>query len=159
MKKNIIIVLACAIIAVGLSFGAYALYKHGLNNGRNEIINQVSENVVDLANAVSDKSEVSNKITTTLVDFPAEIDTDGISEYIGKLDSLNDLISSEEISNIIEGYKAEWDKFSQIYETEDNDAISDSFDNLRKTASETADKIKEALDSNIKNALDLLHEN
>jgi len=159
-KKTAIIatisVVLTAAIGVGTYFGAKTIYDKGVSDGKAELESQISENVTTLAAAVSEKTNVRQAIIDTLSDIPTESNTESIAAYIQKLTELLEKITNPEVNKILANYKSAWENFQQIYATEDNAAITESFNDLRATTTETSTKIKDTLDQAIKNALDSL---
>ena len=157
-KSTIIIGSIIAIIAIGVAvfFGARGIYQNGINNGRKFEAEEISERLKSLGNAVAEKENFKNELNSLFNDFPSEINGDGIDLYIEKITNLVNNVSTEKIKTLLEKYLDEWKNFKDVYAGEDNNEISENFNQLKMKAEELSAKIKTTFDESIKEALDNL---
>lgn len=160
MKKTIsIIIIAIVAIIVagaGLYFGGNAIYDAGINDGRNAMSDEVSENVKNLGATVAEKESFRNELENTLSGMPAELNTEGIDKYIEKLNELIDKVEIEDIKNTLKEYLSKWQAFKETYASENNDEISEKFNGLKATATDTAKNLKTLYDNKIRKAIERL---
>ncbi len=160
MKKtiSIIIITIMAVIAagIGLYFGGNAIYNTGVNDGRNAMSDEVSEKIRGLGIVVAEKEYFRNELESALSDTPAELNTEGIDGYIGKLNELIDKIELENVKDILRGYLDKWQTFKETYASENNDEISEKFNELKTTATDTAKDLKALYDNKVREAIERL---
>ncbi len=152
----VIIIVLVILIAVATFFGVNAAYNKGVQTGRENYEKETAELLSTLGTAISEKTTFNQNAKEILKDVPAEINKEGIDKYIDNLVTLANTTKTEEIKNIINDYIAKWQSFKEVYLSEDNDAISEAFNNLKTEAGSTATKIREAFDAKISDALNNL---
>jgi flagellar basal body-associated protein FliL len=155
LRWIIIIVLVIG-VAIATFFGVNAAYNKGVQTGREDYEKETTELLSNLGTAISEKTNFNQNAKNILKDVPAEINEEGIDTYINNLITLADTTKTEEIKNIINEYIVKWQSFKDVYLSEDNDAISEAFNNLKTEAGSTATKIREAFDAKISDALNNL---
>ena len=160
MKKtlSIIIIVSIALIGVGVGmyFGGNAIYDAGVSDGRTEMSEEVSENVKNLGTAVSEKEFFRKELSNVLSDIPAELNTEGIDEYIEKLNELIDKVEIEDVKSSLQEYLDKWQAFKETYASKNNNEISDKFNELKTTATDTAKNLKSLYDDKIREAIENL---
>ena len=156
MKKPIKIAICITILAtagVGVFFGARAIYESGVTDGRKQESDEISNNVKKLGIAVSEKESFQKSINETFASIPTELNTEGIDGYIEKLNTLIKNTNTESVKNALNEYLAKWQSFKDIYASENNNSISESFNELKVSATDTATKIKTLYDEAIQEAI------
>lgn len=159
MKKAIKIIGGAVILAgvgVGVFFGARAIYDSGIRDGRALESNEVSENVKNLGAAVSEKETFKSNLISTLSEIPAELNSEGIDSYIEKLNNLINETETESVKNTLNEYLNNWKSFKDVYAGENNNEISEKFNELKISANDTAAKIKSLYDTAIQEAIEKL---
>lgn len=160
MKKTISIIIitivAITAVGVGLYFGGNAIYNAGINDGREAMSEEVSENVNNLGAAVAEKESFRKELSSALSEVPAELNTEGIDEYIGKLNELIGKVEIEDVKTSLNEYLGKWQTFKEIYASENNNEISEKFNELKTAAMDTAKNLKELYDNRIREAIEKL---
>lgn len=159
MKKPIIIIGGIIIVialGVGLFFGGTAIYNNGLRNGRQEESNEMSDKLKTLGNAVSEKENFQKNLNDLFNGFPAELDAEGIDSYIEKISELIGGLSTEKVKSVLEEYLNKWQEFKDIYASEDNNQITENFNQLKTQAKDLSGKIKTLFDESIKESIEAL---
>ena len=143
-------------MGVGLYFGGNAIYNAGINDGREAMSEEVSENVNALGVAVAEKEAFRKELSSTLSEIPAELNTEGIDEYIEKLNELIGKVEVEDVKTALKDYLGKWQAFKETYASENNNEIGEKFNELRITAADTAKNLKSLYDDMIRKAIDNL---
>ena len=158
--RKIIVLTGCVLSALGLSvggyFGAKAIYENGIQTGRQQVIDEMSGKVKGLAIAVSEKTNFQQQVATLFAELPSEVNAESIDDYIAQLNDLINKTNTEQVKTTLTNYLEEWNKFKEIYASEDNNAITESFNALKTTTKNTAADIKSLFDEAIKTAIDSL---
>ncbi|MBR2836927.1 hypothetical protein IKE79_01050 [Candidatus Saccharibacteria bacterium] len=158
-RKKLGIIITIAVLAVaGVGVGAYfairAVYSSGVSEGREAMATEMADNLKALGVAIMEKSEFQEKVGKILAEIPSEVNTEKIDEYIAKLEKLVDEVTTKDVLPVINNYLAKWREFRDIYAGQDNGAISEAFDTLKATATDTASKIQTTYDEAIKGAIE-----
>ena len=159
MNKNIAIVSCIAmavVLGVGIFFGARAIYDNGISTGRQIESDEIVNELKNLGTAISEKANFQQSISEVFKDLPAEVNAEGIDAYIAKLEEYTSNINTESVKNTLIEYLSKWKEFKDTYGSQDNDKITEAFNTLKTTASETATQIKTSYDEAIKNAVNNL---
>ena len=160
MKKTIsiiiIVIVAITAVGVGLYFGGNAIYNAGINDGREAMSEEVSENVNALGMAVAEKEAFRKELGCVLSDIPAELNTEGIDEYIKKLNELIGKVEIEDVKTTLKEYLGKWQAFKETYASENNNEIGEKFNELKITAADTAKNLKSLYDDMIRRAIENL---
>ena len=160
MKKTISIIIiaivAITAVGVGLYFGGNAIYNAGINDGRETMSEEVSENVNALGVAVAEKEAFRKELSSTLSEIPAELNTEGIDEYIEKLNELIGKVEIEDVKTALKDYLGKWQTFKETYASENNNEIGEKFNELKIAATDTAKNLKSLYDDMIRKAIDNL---
>lgn len=161
MKKKTISIIIITIIVlitvgIGLYFGGDAIYNAGVSDGREEMSEEVSENVKNLGMAVSEKETFRQELNDALSNVPSDINTEGIDEYIKKLNELIDKTEVEEVKASLKEYLGKWQALKEIYASENNNEISEKFNELKTIANDTAKNLKTIYDDKIREAIEKL---
>ncbi len=160
MKKTISIIIiaivAITAVGVGLYFGGNAIYNAGINDGREAMSEEVSENVNALGMAVAEKEAFRKELGSVLSDIPAELNTEGIDEYIKKLNELIGKVEIEDVKTTLKEYLGKWQAFKETYASENNNEIGEKFNELKITAADTAKNLKSLYDDMIRRAIENL---
>lgn len=155
--KKIAIIICVIVVAIGLGVGAYfgarAIYDSGVADGRRLESDEISERVMMLGTAVSEKVNFQQAVSDVFKDSMAEVNNEGIEQYIGKLEELIDKIKVEPVQNTLKEYLEKWKALKETYASKDNNKIEESFNELKATAGDTAQKIKTLYDETIKKAI------
>ena len=158
--RKIVVAGACILLALGLGlggyFGAKAIYENGIQTGRQQVIDETSDNVKELAMAVSEKTSFQQQISAMFTELPNEVNAESIDGYITQLTELIDKTNTEQVKVALTDYLKEWNKFKETYASEDNNTITESFNELKVTAKNTAASAKSLFDESIKAAIDSL---
>ena len=160
MKKitSIIVltIIAITAVGVGLYFGGNAIYNAGIDDGRNAMSDEISENVKNLGAAVAEKESFRKELGDALSDVPAELNTEGIEGYIKKLNELIEKVEIEDVKTSLKEYLGKWQAFKETYSSENNNEISEKFNELKATATNVAKELKTIYDDRIREAIDKL---
>lgn len=159
MKKPILIIGgAIIVVALGVAgfFGGKAIYNNGVMNGRRAESDEMTDKLKALGNAVFEKENFQKTVNKVFSDFPTEVDSEGIDSYIEKLSGLIDGLSTEKVKTVLEEYLNKWQEFKDVYDSEDNNEITENFDELKAQAKELSTKIKTLFDESIKESLEEL---
>ena len=152
MKKIILIISSIIIVAVlGLVafFGGRTIYDTGVNDGKQDEANSISDKLKALGSAVFEKENFQKELNKIFSDLPSEIDDEGIDSYIEKLTSLIDGISTEKVKSLLKEYLSKWENFKEVYDSEDNNKITENFNQLKTKAEELSDEVKTLFDESI----------
>ena len=144
------------VIIIIMAFSINVAYHQGIQDGRKDYENETLDLLLTLGNAISEKSNFSQSASNILKDVPTEINEEGINTYLNNLATLGDTINTDEVKNIINELIEKWQSFKEIYLTEDNDAITEAFNNLKSESTTITSKIREAYDIKITDALNNL---
>ena len=153
LLTTIIILLVVIGIGVGTFFGVRAVYNNGVDEGRKTEAEAVAESVQALGRAVQEKVDFQGKLAQIFGDLPGEINAEDIDKYIGNLNELMDQTDNEEIKSTLSDYANKWQEFKGVYETQDNNKITEYFNALKVNATDMAGKIKTIYDETIKSAI------
>ncbi|MBQ3474535.1 hypothetical protein IJH24_03920 [Candidatus Saccharibacteria bacterium] len=159
MKKIILIISSIIIVAVlGLVafFGGRTIYDTGVNDGKQDEANSISDKLKALGSAVFEKENFQKELNKIFSDLPSEIDDEGIDSYIEKLTSLIDGISTEKVKSLLKEYLSKWENFKEVYDSEDNNEITENFNQLKTKAEELSDEVKTLFDESIEESLEEL---
>ena len=160
MKKTIsiiiIVIVAITAVGVGLYFGGNAIYNAGINDGREAMSEEVSENVNALGMAVAEKEAFRKELGSVLSVLAAELNTEGIDEYIKKLNELIGKVEIEDVKTTLKEYLGKWQAFKETYASENNNEIGEKFNELKITAADTAKNLKSLYDDMIRRAIENL---
>ncbi len=137
-------------------FGGKAIYNNGVMNGRRAESDEMTDKLKALGNAVFEKENFQKTVNKVFSDFPTEVDSEGIDSYIEKLSGLIDGLSTEKVKTVLEEYLNKWQEFKDVYDSEDNNEITENFDELKAQAKELSTKIKTLFDESIKESLEEL---
>ncbi len=151
--SGIIIIL---LVGIGAFFGAKQIYRSGLDDGRQAESEAISEKLKMLGNAVSEKEAFKNKLNDIFTELPSEVDETSIDSYIESLSELIASVSVEDVKTLLNGYLGEWQDFKNTYVAQDNDEISEKFNQLKVKSQELSSQIKTVFDDSIKSAVDNL---
>lgn len=147
------IIVAVIGLGVGTYFGARAIYDSGVTDGRRLESDEISERVRALGTAVSEKVNFQQLVSEAFKDVPAEVNTEGIEQYIGKLEELMGKVKVESVQEALKEYLAKWQALKDTYTSKDNGKIEESFNELKVIAEETAQKTQGLYDEAIKKAI------
>ena len=149
-------VVLTAILGVGVFFFFFSVYDNGVNAGHQSAMNEVSEKLTQLVQAIKEKATLQKSIEDNLTDLPEKIDSETVDQYIEAINNLTQNTTNEQIKSLLRNYSDQWREFKNIYDSKDNEKITESFDALKNTAKETASQIKSQCDAAIKTAVDSL---
>ncbi|MBQ3433054.1 hypothetical protein IJG22_02025, partial [Candidatus Saccharibacteria bacterium] len=149
-------IVAITAVGVGLYFGGNAIYNAGINDGREAMSEEISENVNALGMAVAEKEAFRKELGSALSDIPAELNTEGIDEYIKKLNELIGKVEIEDVKTTLKEYLGKWQAFKETYASENNNEIGEKFNELKITAADTAKNLKSLYDDMIRRAIENL---
>ena len=144
------------VIIIIMAFSINVAYHQGIQDGRKDYENETLDLLLTLGNAISEKSIFNQSASNILKDVPTEINEEGINTYLNNLATLGDAINTDEVKNIINEFIEKWQSFKEIYLAEDNDAITEAFNNLKSESTTITSKIREAYDIKITDALNNL---
>lgn len=144
------------VIIIIMAFSINVAYRQGIQDGRKDYENETLDQLLTLGNAISEKSNFNQSASNILKDVPTEINEEGINTYLNNLATLGGNINTDEVKNIINEFIEKWQSFKEIYLTEDNDAITEAFNNLKSESTTITSKIREAYDIKITDALNNL---
>lgn len=158
MKSIKIISSIILLIVFGLTafFGGKTIYDSGITNGRQMESDEISEKLNALGNAISEKESFQKAINNLFSDLPAEINNDGIKNYIEKLTGLIDETSTEKVKELLNSYLEEWKNFGEVYSSESNPEITENFNQLKTKAEDLSAQIKTTFDKSIEESLEEL---
>lgn len=154
--KKIILIIGCIIFGIAVAFGGKLLYDNGFINGKQEESNAMSEKLKALGSAIFEKENFQKELNNLFNDLPTEVDDEGIDSYIEKLTGLIDGVSTENVKDLLEEYLGKWEEFKDVYDGEDNNEISENFNQLKTQTEELSDKIKTLFDESIEESLEEL---
>ena len=146
------------ICVAALATGAYFV---GFQVGKVKGIADRQSAMESLAAAIKDKSEFVKKLSELYNDWRADtetIDKDGINNYINKLSGLAQEATNDAIKTALNDYLAAWQKLATVYDAQNNEDIMKSFEEVKTSATETAEKIQKALDEKINEAVNKIEE-
>ena len=133
-------------------------YKSGVEAGVSEQREKMDDSLSTLGRTVAEKTEFLTKLSDLNSEVPEEVDEESAKEFIEKLSSVAAECSNEEAKVALETYKAAWEKFIEVYQSEDNSAISEELSNLRSAASDAGIAVTEAYNKAINEAAEKLPE-
>ena len=156
-SKKILTIITLVLVVMGLAAGTYfgvkAVYNAGVDEGRKNEAEEMAESVQSLGRAVQEKFDFQGKLSRVFSDLPGEINTEGIDKYIANLNELINQANNEEIKSTLNDYLSKWQEFKGIYESQDNNQITEYFNALKSNVADTASKIKTIYDEAIKAAI------
>ena len=153
LKAYIIASVAALIIATLVFFGIKLAYDRGVADGRADYESETSELLSSLGTAISEKSDFVKNSSSTLTDVPTEINEEGINTYIKNLTTLRDSTNTESVKSALNNYIAKWQEFKDTYASENNDAITEAFNELKTTTETLSTEIRQLYDAKITEAL------
>ncbi len=153
IKNIIIIILLLVVLIIGGFYGTKFIYHQGVEDGRENFKAETEEKLTALGAAVLEKTEFLKLVAENLSEIPEEADEEGFNNYIGKLESLISKTENEKVKNELENFKNKFAEFLEFYKTsEDNDKISEKYNEIKIQANATAEKITEIFNEKIKAA-------
>ena len=152
-----VIVVILLLAAVGGFLGGRKIYDTGFGEGQKQARADSMEQMNALGAAVREKTELSDKLSNLMEGINTEVDAEGIAAYISNLESIITEINNAAVKQVLEDYKLKWQDFEQAYNTKDNAKISTSFAELKNAAQDSATKIQEILNAQIKDKAEALN--
>ena len=149
-------IIALAIIGIAC-FCINSAYHKGYYDGHANYESETTESLVRLGNAISEKTEFIKNSDVVLKDVPSEIEEEGIDIYISNLTTLNNSIHTEAVKQLLESFIKDWQEFKETYASEDNDAITAKFNELKTKATTLSNSIREIFDNEITSAVKTLN--
>ncbi len=160
MKRTISIIIIAIIvttaIGLGLYLGSKAIYDAGVNDGRNEMSDEVSLSVKALGTAVSEKESFQKELGNAFAEVPTELNTEGIDGYIEKLTGVIERVNNEDAKTVLNKYLEKWQAFKDVYAGKQNTSIEEKFNELKTTSIDVAKQLKAVYDDWIRNAIQAL---
>lgn len=144
------------IFIIAMVLGVNLAYHQGIQDGRKDYENETLDLLSALGDAISEKTNFNQSASNILKDVPTEINEEGIDTYLNNLIALSNTIKTNEVKTIIDEFIAKWQSFKETYLTENNDAITEAFNELKSEASTVTAKIRETYDAKITSALNEL---
>lgn len=156
-KKTLIVlgsIIAVVLIGIAVFFGAKAIYNNGVSKGRQLEAEEIADKIESLGDAISERESFKAELSELVKDLPSEVDSDGIDLYIEKLKNLVEKVSTKDVKNLLEEYYNQWLNFKEVYLSENNDEITNSFNELKTKTKELSESIKAKFNESIKNSLE-----
>ena len=146
------------VCVIALATGTYFV---GFQIGKVAGIADRQSAMESLAVTIKDKSDFIKKLSDLYNDWRADtetIDKEGINNYINKLSGLIQEATSDAVKIALNDYLTAWQKLATVYDEKNNEDIMKSFEEVKTSATDTADRIQKALDEKINEALDKIKE-
>ncbi|MBR0403159.1 hypothetical protein IJI55_01235 [Candidatus Saccharibacteria bacterium] len=156
-NKVIKIIVGVAVAVALLAGTAVVAFKLGEQHEKK----MIADKVAALAEHIQEKVDVIAKFADVTKIWDANTDTidkDGIKNYIEKLKGVINETNNGQIKEKLTQYLEKWQALDNIYEGKDNEQIMKAFDDIKASATETAQQIKDILDGNIKKTVKELDE-
>ncbi|MBR3220321.1 hypothetical protein IKF76_00420 [Candidatus Saccharibacteria bacterium] len=156
--RAIVSAVAIILVIAGLSLGILLRFQYEYHRGYDAGVeaerNSTTEQLSQLANDINAKENLAKQLSA--LPIPTELDAEGIDNYISALNAIVESTVSTEAKELLGTYLENWQKFKETYDTEDNSAIEEQFNQLKSLAEETSTKLQQALDQNITSSLEKL---
>ena len=156
--KGVIIGAVILVVLVAGYVACKMIYAAGRDAGVAQEKNDRNEELTVLGAVIEEKTKTILAISELNGKVPVEANAENISGYISTLGEVISGVKNEEVKKTLEGYKAEWEKFLETYNSEDNSAIEEALNNLRSAASDAGMKITDIYNSAITEAAKKLPE-
>lgn len=149
--------------AVGLVLAALATVAvvFAYNRGVSDSWARVEGRVAAVANSIREKVDYVEKLKALYDEWDADkeiIDKEGIDKYVEDLKALMKETASEEMRSALGEYLNKWEELQSVYVEQDNEATMRAFEEIKKSAAVTGEKMQAVLDWKIKNAMNDLEQ-
>lgn len=145
-RKNLrylVTAIVVVLIVVVAWLGVSATYRNGFEAGKAAQHDATASDLSALGQAVEEKTKTLSSLAELNASTPDEATSESIDDYIEKLSRTIERVSNEEVKAVLGNYKGAWEKFKEVYASEDNSAIEAALSDLRSSASDTSIKVTE----------------
>ncbi|MBR3135116.1 hypothetical protein IKG54_00930 [Candidatus Saccharibacteria bacterium] len=154
-KGKILIGVVCVLVlAVGTYFVGYQVGKTAGAADKQSALEGVAATIKDKSDFIKKMSELYNGWRADT----ETIDKDGINNYINKLNELMQGATNDAVKTALNDYLATWQKLATAYDTQNNEDIMKAFEEVKVSATDTAEKVQKALDEKINEAMNKIEE-
>lgn len=160
-KKSPIVLVLIVLIAIALlSFGFFETYKIAKNQGYSEGYEarktETDSNLDKVANLLSEKLNLQEKTKELFSSDVSTLNSETIEAYINNVDSLKQSSTDESARKSLDELIEALNEFRAVYETKDNSAIEEKFEELKTKIKDSEDALNKAYNSQIRSALENL---
>lgn len=159
-KSPVFFVLIILIIVALLGFGFFETYKTAKNQGYSEGYEarktETDANLNKIAELLSEKLSLQEKSKELFSDDISKLNSETIEVYINNVDSLKQSATDESAKKSLHELTEALNEFRAVYETKDNSAIEEKFEELKTKIQSSMDALNEVYNSQIRLALENL---